>query len=233
MRACRRAARASDMFSTTPTSALVGLQGDRAGPLGHLGGGLLRGGDDEDLGVREELGERDRDVAGARAGGRAAARRGRPSRRRRGTAAAPGAASGRARRPAGCPGLNMPIEMTFTPCAVGRHDHVVDLGRAAVDAEHARDRVAVDVGVDDADLAGPAAAMRGGEVDRHRGLADAALAGGDRVHARQRAGLGEGDLALGLRRRAAAAAGSARCSSLMTSSSTSTAVTPSTRRRRR
>ena len=48
-----------------------------------------------------------------------------------------------------------------------------------VDAEHARDRVAVDVGVDDADpqaLGG----HRGGEVDGHRRLADAALAGGDR-----------------------------------------------------
>ena len=32
--------------------ALVGLQGDRAGALGHLGGGLLRRGDDEDLGRR-------------------------------------------------------------------------------------------------------------------------------------------------------------------------------------
>ena len=35
-----------------------------------------------------------------------------------------------------------------------RHDHVLDLGRPGVgDAEHRRDRVAVDVGVDDADLA--------------------------------------------------------------------------------
>ena len=83
---------------------LVGLHGDRAGPLGDLGRGLLRGGHDQDLRVRHQLGDRDRDVAGARAAGRAAGRRGRPSRRRRGTAGAPGAASGRARRPGRCPG---------------------------------------------------------------------------------------------------------------------------------
>ena len=40
------------MFSMTPDDPLVGLQRDRAGPLGDLGGGLLRGGDDEDLGAR-------------------------------------------------------------------------------------------------------------------------------------------------------------------------------------
>ena len=65
------------------------------------------------------------------------------------------------------------------------------LGRA----EHARDRVAVDVGVDEADRE----ALRGhrhGEVDGHRRLADAALAGGDGVDPGQGAGLGERDLAL-------------------------------------
>ena len=36
------------------------------------------------------------------------------------------------------------------------------------------------------------------EVDGDRGLADAALAAGDREDLGQRAGLGEGDLALGL-----------------------------------
>ena len=45
---------------------LVGLQRDRAGALGDLGGGVLRGGDDEDLGAGDQLGDRDRDVAGAR-----------------------------------------------------------------------------------------------------------------------------------------------------------------------
>ena len=165
---------------------LVGLQRDRAGPLGHLGGGLLRGGDHEDLGVGQELGRPRSRCRRCPAAGRAAARRGRPRRRRRGTAAARGAASGRARRRAGCPGTNMPIEMTFTPCADRRHDHVVDLGRPA-----ARRRA----------CAGPSGrrcrrrrrrprrpccGQRGGQVDGHRGLADAALAGGDRVDPGQR-----------------------------------------------
>ena len=83
---------------------LVGLQADRAGPLGHLAGGELRGGDDEELGAGQQLGDRDGDVAGARRAGRAAARPGRPTTRRRGTAAARGAASARARPPGCCPG---------------------------------------------------------------------------------------------------------------------------------
>ena len=96
-----------------------------------------------------------------------------------------------------------------------RHDHVLDLGGPAVRAEHARHAVAVDVGVDDADLQ-PVGRHRRRQVHRHRGLADAALAGGDRVHPGQRAGLGEGHLALGL---AAAQRGRQlrRCSSLITS----------------
>ena len=48
-----------------PDDPLVGLHGDRPGPFGDLGGGLLRGGDDEDLGSRQQLPDRDRDVAGA------------------------------------------------------------------------------------------------------------------------------------------------------------------------
>jgi hypothetical protein len=57
--------------------------------------------------------------------------------------------------------------------------------------------VAVDVGVDDADLEA-LLGHRQGEVDGDRRLADAALAAGDREHLGERAGLGEGDLALGL-----------------------------------
>ena len=45
--------------------ALVGLQGDGAGALGDLGGRLLRSGDDEQLGVRHQLGDGDGDVTGA------------------------------------------------------------------------------------------------------------------------------------------------------------------------
>ena len=84
------------------------------------------------------------------------------------------------------------------PSGRDRHDHVLDLGRADVaDAEHGGDRVAVDVGVDDADLEA-LLGHRDGEVDRHRRLADAALAGGDREDLGQRVGPGERDLLLRL-----------------------------------
>ena len=59
-------------------------------------------------------------------------------------------------------------------------------------AEHAGDREAVDVGVDDADRV-PASGEGDGEVHRHAGLADPALAGGDEQRAGARAGLGERD----------------------------------------
>ena len=95
------------------------------------------------------------------------------------------------------PGVNMPIEMTFTPCADGGMIMFSTWVGRAVDAQHARHRVAVDVGVDHADLEAVGRHRRG-QVDRHRRLADAALAGRDRVDAGERARLGEGDLALGL-----------------------------------
>ena len=101
------------------------------------------------------------------AAGRAAARRGRPSTRRRGTAAARGAASARATPPAVLPGVNMPIEMTFTPCADGGMIMFSTWVGRSVDAQHPRHRVAVDVGVDHADRQ-PARGQRGGQVDRHR-----------------------------------------------------------------
>ena len=67
----------------------------------------------------------------------------------------------------------------------GRHDHLVDDDRLLVDAEHVRDRMAVDVRVEHADLAA-LRGERGSEVDRQCRLADSALAGGDRDHARLR-----------------------------------------------
>ena len=76
----------------------------------------------------------------------------------------------------------------------GRDDHLVDHRRVAVGAEHARDRVAVDVGVDDADRV----ALLGegdGEVGRDARLADAALARRDQQRPGLRAGLGERDRA--------------------------------------
>ena len=108
------------------------------------------------------------------------------------------------------------MEITETPDGRRhRHDQVLDLGRPGVgDAEHGGDRVAVDVGVDDADRA--ACGSHGQrEVDRDRGLADPALAAGDREDLGQLPRLGERDLALGL---AATQRlwSSARCSSAST-----------------
>ena len=125
------------------------------------------------------------------AAGRGGARRGRPSRRRRASARSarssigPRQATTWSRR-----GLSIPMLITETPLGVGhRHDQVLDLGGPGVgDAEHRGHRVAVDVGVDDADLQA-LLGHRERQVDGDRGLADAALAGGDRVDLGQRAGL--------------------------------------------
>ena len=76
--------------------------------------------------------------------------------------------------------------------AFGRHDHLVDHDRRAVGAEHAGDRVAVDVGVDDADRV-PLLGEGDGEVGRDARLADAALAGRDQQRPRLRSRLGERD----------------------------------------
>ena len=76
-----------------------------------------------------------------------------------------------------------PIDMTLRSCATGGTIILSTDDRALLDAEHAGDRVAVDVGVDDADLE-PAGAQREREVDRQRRLADAALAGRDGDDAR-------------------------------------------------
>ena len=105
-------------------------------------------------------------------------------------------------------------------------------------AEHAGDREAVDVGVDDADRV--AAGGEGdGEVRRHAGLADAALAGRDEQRPGPRAGLGERDRpALGVALRLAVGCGRGRlpCSwmrsasrswSVITVNSTADGVTPS------
>lgn len=176
----------------TPHDRLVGLRGDRARTLGHLGGGLLRRGHDEDLRGRQQLGHRDRDVAGA---GRQV--------HEEDVEVAP--------VDVGQELLQRPVEHRPAPhdggvalgehadgddlhaVGVGRHDHLLDLGGTAGDAEHAGHRVAVDVGVDHADLAALGRHRRG-EVDRHRGLADAALAARHRVDTGQRGRLGERDL---------------------------------------
>jgi hypothetical protein len=83
-----------------------------------------------------------------------------------------------------CSGMTMPSNAT-----------------GALDAEHARDRVAVDVGVEHADAA-PLRGERRGEVRGHRRLADAALARRDRDDLRARLGATERDLHLRVRRAA-------------------------------
>ena len=80
--------------------------------------------------------------------------------------------------------------------AHGRDHHAVDDLRVVVHAEHARDREAVDVRVHDADLEA-LRGQRGGQVRGHGGLADAALTGGDGDDAGQGVGTRERDLALG------------------------------------
>ena len=91
--------------------------------------------------------------------------------------------------------------------ALGRHQHLVDDDRIAIGAEHARDREAVDVGVDDADRVA-LLGQRDGEVDGDAGLADAALARRDQQRPGLRAGLGERHLAtLGVPVRLALAGG--------------------------
>jgi hypothetical protein len=108
----------------------------------------------------------------------------------------------------------MPIEITETPDGVGTA--VLDashLSGPSRDAEHRGDRVAVDVGVEDADRAA-SLGQREREVDRDRRLADAALAAGDREHLGQRTRLGERDL-LGRLAAAEVRLEPARCSAVI------------------
>ena len=67
--------------------------------------------------------------------------------------------------------------------ANGRHDHLVDDDRALADAEHVRDRMAVDVRVEDPRTVAEGR-ERGGQVRRQGRLADAALSARDREDAR-------------------------------------------------
>jgi hypothetical protein len=70
------------------------------------------------------------------------------------------------------------MTMGLSPGGDGLDEVAVEDGGLAVDAEHGGDVGAVDVGVDEADLVAEAR-ERDGEVDRHGGLADAALAATD------------------------------------------------------
>jgi len=75
------------------------------------------------------------------------------------------------------------------PVGLGRDDHVVDDGRRTVDAEHAWHREAPDVGVDRRNPM-PALCEGNREIGGDRRLPDATLARRDREHARTRIGEG-------------------------------------------
>ena len=173
----------------------MGLRRDRSGPLGHLRGGQLRGSHHQQFGRGEHLADGDGDVTGA----------GRQVEQQH-VQVAP--------VHVGQELLQRPVQHRPAPdhgsIALGehadrddlhvvrrrRHDHVLDRGRAAGDAQHPRHRMAVDVGVHHADLVARGGQRRG-QVDRDRRLAHPALAAGHRVDPGQRGRLGERDLRLG------------------------------------
>ena len=144
----------------------MGLQGNGSRALGDLGGGLLGRGHDEDLGVGDELGDRDRDVSGARG-----------QVEQQHVEVAPEDVAEEL--------LQRPVQHRPAPhdrlvardehadrddlhvVLDGRQDHVVDLGGPLLDPEHAGHREAVDVGIDDAH-AQALLGHHGGEVDGHR-----------------------------------------------------------------
>ena len=151
--------------------------GDGGGPLGDALGGGLRRRHQHGLRARQQLGQTDRDVAGARRHvdqqvvelapvhvGEELLERLVQHR------AAPHDGAVLLHEEADRDALHVVRD--------GRHDHAVDGHRPLLDAQHARDGEAVDVGVDDADLVA-LVAQREREVDGQRRLADAALAGGD------------------------------------------------------
>ena len=81
---------------------------------------------------------------------------------------------------------------------LGRDEHLVDDHGRLVDTEHARDREAPDVGVDDRHIAAPLG-QRHSQVGGDRRLSDATLAGGDEQHPGAAASLAERNLsALGV-----------------------------------
>ena len=155
-RSCSRRRRRAACRSSAPSSPRASATSCASG---------LRRRDDDRLGARQQLAERDRDVARSRRHVDDEQRRARPSARRTGTARARGAASGRATSPAALSSRKKPIDISFRSCLTGRDDHLVDEHRLLADAEHVRDRMSVDVGVENADLLAELR-ERGGEVRR-------------------------------------------------------------------
>ena len=172
------------MFSTTPATRMPVLAATSAARIGHLLRGRLRRRHDQQVGLRQQLPQRDRDVAGA--GGhvhhqvveRAPVHVGQKLFQR--------AVQHRAAPGDGAVALHEEADRHHLHAVRDRRDHqLVHCHRPLRDAQHARHRVAVDVGVDHAHL-GAAQRQRGGQVRGQRRLADAALAGGDRDHPRAR-----------------------------------------------
>ena len=168
----------------------IDLRGHLGGSAGDRLGGGLRRRDDRDLGLRKELGERHRDVAGAR-------RQVEQKEVERAPVHVLEELLDRLVEHGAAPddgGVLLDEEADRHHLDAGGPLERDDLAllvhvRAAVDAEHARDRVAVDVAVERADGAA-FGGERGGEVGGHRRLADSALARGDAdhvLHLRERA----------------------------------------------
>jgi hypothetical protein len=171
---------------------LVCLQRDRAGPLGHLAGGELWGGHHEQLRGRDELGDRDRDVARAR--GQVHEQHVEIAPEHVGKELLKRAVQHRpAPHDRGVPRGEHPDRDDPHVVRHRWHDHLLDLGRLAGDPEHPGHREAVDVGVQHADRQA-AGGQRDGDVHRDGGLAHPALAGRDGVDTGARAGLRERDL---------------------------------------
>ena len=158
----------------TPTTFWCVWVASEAGALGDLGGGRLRGGDHENLGVREQLGHGDRHVAGARRQVQQQDVQVAPE--HIGQELLDGAVQHGAAPDDRLLVLDEHADRDdLHPVGHGRHNHAVELGGDPVHAQHAGDGEAVDVGVDDAHTQ----ALGGhgsGQVRGHRGLADSALA---------------------------------------------------------
>ena len=226
------------MFSITPRTGRLTLAAIAADSAADLLGGRLRRGDDEHLAAGQVLAERQGDVAGAgrhvdeEEVGLVPVHVGEELLER--------LVQHRA-APDDRLALRHEVADRDAPDApgFGRHEHLVDHRGVAIGAEHAGDREAVDVGVDDADRV-PLLGEGDGEVGRDARLADAALARRDQQRPGLRAGLGERDhaalgVAVGLApgRRCAAESpwrllrSSSRSSSVITVKSRSIESTPS------
>ena len=113
----RRASMKPAMFSTTPAISRLTLWAISADAARDLLRGRLRRRDDQELRLRAAAGRASSRRRRCPAAGRRAGSPARPSRRPRGTASAPCAASARARRRRASSSTKKPIDMTFTPWA--------------------------------------------------------------------------------------------------------------------